>query len=329
MQSKPTPPDADRLLEEACAWLTRMHSGEFGPSDRQSLAEWRAAAHAHEQAWHRAERLWQGFEPLRERCDLPGSRPLSQEYLPSWQPHASPSMRRRRLRPSLAIASTVLLAMTLYTFPPIYWQADYLTEKGERRTLTLTDGSRVILNTASAVKIEYDDTTRRIRLLEGEAFFEVAKDASHPFAVTAYEGEVWAVGTAFSVQRRESRLSIELVEGVVDLIDRGHRHKERLRPGQVAQMGADSIQVQSSRTDSLALWHEGYLRFDGLPLDEAVAQINRYRPGRIVLLNHNLAGHRISGLFRLDSLDQAVDTLTAAVPGLQKSSLTSRFIFLR
>ena len=332
MSSEPTPSDTDRLLEEACAWLTRRNSGEMGTSDRKALAEWRASSFAHEQAWRRAERLWQGLEPLRGRRGLPGSQPLSQEHRPSLQiPAISRSQRRRRLLPALAVACTVLLAVTLCTrYPPIYWQADYLTEKGERLSKTLADGSKVTLNTASAVKIEFDGETRRIRLLAGEAFFEVAKDAVHPFVVSAEEGEVRAVGTAFSVQRRDGLLQVELVEGVVDVADRRHRQKALMQAGQVARIDAEAIRIQPPpRTDSLAVWREGYLQFDGLPLREAVEQINRYRPGRVVLLNNRLAVYRVSGLFRLDALDQAVDTLKDAVPGLRKTAVTSRLIVLR
>ena len=331
MPSEPTPSDTDRLLEEACAWLARMESGEAGPADQTALAEWRAAAPAHEQAWRRAERLWHGIEPLRGRQGLPGSQPLPQELRPLPRMPAKPRPRRRRLLPALAVACTVLLGVALGMFyPPVYWQADYLTEKGERRALKLADGSTVTLNTASAVAVEFDGDTRRVRLLQGEAFFDVAKDAKHPFVVSAREGEVRAVGTAFSVQRQDAGLRVELVEGLVDVEDRRHRHKERLRPGQIALIGADSIQaLPATRSDNLALWREGYLRFDGLPLRAAVEQINRYRPGQIVLLNSHLAESRISGLFRLDALDQAIDTLQAAIPGLQKTAITSRLLVLR
>lgn len=124
MSSEPNPSDTDRLLEKACAWLTRMNSGEMGPADQKALAEWRAAAPAHEQAWHRAERLWQGLESLRGRPGLPGSQPLVQELRPtSHSPAIRRPQRRRWLRPALAIACTTLLAVTLYTrYPPISWR---------------------------------------------------------------------------------------------------------------------------------------------------------------------------------------------------------------
>jgi transmembrane sensor len=324
MPSEPTPPDTDRLLEEACAWLSRMSSGDPDAETRKAFAAWRAATPSHERAWRRAERLWRGFEPLRGR-ELPGSRPLARECRPARQ---TPHLRRRPRLSVLAVACTVLLAVALFTYyPPIYWQADYLTDKGERFTLALADGSRITLNTASAVKI--DGGVRHVRLLAGEAFFEVAKNTDHPFVVSADEGEVLAVGTAFSVQREEARLRVELVEGVVEVQDRLHQQKARLQPGQVARIDAGTLRVQPpTGADQLALWREGYLRFDGLPLREAVAQINRYRPGRVVLLTGRLAEHRVSGLFRLDALDQAVDTLAAAIPGLQVNSVTPYLIFL-
>ncbi|MGH8475378.1 MAG: FecR family protein [Methylococcales bacterium] len=121
-----------------------------------------------------------------------------------------------------------------------------------------------------------------------------------------------------------------LLEGIVDVEDRRHRHKERLHPGQVVEIDADAVHIHAPiELDSLASWRQGYLQFDGVALSEAIEQINRYRPGRVVLLDEQLGRHRVSGLYRLDALDEALDTLTIAVPGLQKITVTPYLIFLR
>ncbi|MCQ8116588.1 FecR family protein [Methylomonas rosea] len=357
MSTEPMPDDAERLLEQACAWLSQLHSGEFSQSARQELNAWRAADSAHEQAWQRAEKLWAGLGQLRGRRGIPGAQPLPREGgrqahdadllasspvgaadsrlsgndgLRSLKGRVTTRTRRRSRSLSVAVACCALLALTLtMLYPPAFWRADYLTGKGEQRTITLADGSRVMLNTATALAIHFDDNVRRVELLSGEAFFDVAKNAQRPFVVSSAGSEVRAIGTAFSVQRQSAQTQVELVEGIVEILD-AQRHRERLTAGQSALIGVNNIALQAvSRPESMALWREGYLQFDGLPLHQAVAQINQYRPGRVVLLNTALADKRISGLFRLDALDQALASLKAAVPELQIVSVTPYLVVLR
>ena len=320
--------ESEHLLEQACAWLSKLHSGEFSPVQQQQLTAWRSADPAHDRAWRQAQTLWQGMERLRGRT-IPGSEALLQEHYrkPPLEHAAQPRYRRRLL--SLAVACSAILAMTV-CYPPSLMQADYSTGKGEQRSVTLADGSRVTLNTASALAIHFDDSVRRVELLQGEAFFEVAKHEHQPFVVTAEGGEVRAVGTAFDVQLRAHQAKVELVEGIVEIQDSQHRHLERLHAGQTALINTGNIAVQAARpSDSMALWRDGYLQFDGLPLREAVAQINRYRPGRVLLLNDALADKRVSGLFRPDALNQALASLKSAVPGLQTVSITPYWVLLR
>ncbi len=318
--------ESEHLLEQACAWLSKLHSGEFSPVQQQQLTAWRSADPAHDRAWRQAQTLWQGMERLRGRT-IPGSEALLQEHYrkPPLEHAAQPRYRRRLL--SLAVACSAILAMTV-CYPPSLMQADYSTGKGEQRSVTLADGSRVTLNTASALAIHFDDSVRRVELLQGEAFFEVAKREHQPFVVTAEGSSVRAVGTAFNVQLRPSQTKVELVEGIVEIED--GQHRERLHAGQTALIGADNIAIPTANPSAnMALWRDGYLQFDGLPLREAVAQINRYRPGRVLLLNDALADKRVSGLFRLDALNQALASLKSAVPALQTVSITPYLVVLR
>ena len=318
------PPTNDPILLQALDWLTQQHSGEFSVAQQRQLAAWRQADAAHEQAWQQAQALWQSLERLRGR-NIPGSQPL----LPEIHPRPIRKARVNRLS-ALAIACSLVLAVLIpINYPPSLWQADYVTAKGEQRSVTLADGSTITLNSDSAVDIHFDSHLRRVEVLQGEAFFAVAK-AKLPFVVTTTDGEVRAVGTAFAVQLRDADTQVELVEGKVELQDASHQQRNRLVAGQSAQIGNGQIHIDSSKApESLALWREGYIQFDGLPLEQAIAQINRYRPGKVVLLNPALAKQRVSGLFRLDALDQAILGFKAAVPQLQSFSLTSHWVVLR
>lgn len=339
MPTEPELSEAERLFDEACGWLTKLHSGHFTTVEQQQLAAWLSADPTHEQAWQKAETLWQRMDQLHGR-DIPGSTPLPQERhltTQAYQPirfysTAKPVPRRYRRRCQLsAVACSVLLAVLLTTlYPPSLWQADYVTSKGEQRTVTLADGSRVILNSATALAVLFDGSVRRVELLQGEAFFEVAKNKYQPFIVAVDNKEVRAVGTAFDVDRRPDWTKVELVEGIVEIQISSDQNRKRLNAGQTALIGADTVNIQSAgQTGNMALWRDGYLQFDGLPLHEAIDQINQYRAGRVVLMNNRLASKRVSGLFRLDALDQALASLQAAVPELQMVSITPYLVVLR
>jgi transmembrane sensor len=329
MSTEPKPDDAERLLERACGWLSRMHSGDFSLAEQRQLEAWRVADPAHDRAWQQAWKVWRGVEGLRGRA-IPGSEPMLQERYRKPQSRPIHDTPYRPPRWALAIACTAVLAVTLAAFFPLpAWRADYLTGKGEQRSLILADGSRVTLNTATALAVHFDNSVRRVELLAGEAFFEVAKNAQRPFVVNAGGSEVRAIGTAFDVKSQSAQTRVELLEGIVEIRD-AQLHRERLTAGQSALIGANNIALQTvTPPESMALWREGYLQFDGVPLREAVAQINQYRPGRVLLLNPALADKRISGLFRLDALDQAISSLKAAVPELEISSITPYLVVLR
>lgn len=326
MSTEPMSSDSEHLLELACDWLSKMYSGDFSPADELQLSVWRANSLAHEQAWQQAQAVWQGMEGLRNKT-IPGSEPLLQERYP--KPVTKPRYRQRLV--PMAVACSVLLAVTLSVFyPPELWQADYVTDKGQQRTVTLTDGSKVTLNSASALAIHFDQSTRRVELLQGEAYFQVAKDKAHPFIVNSHHSEVRAVGTAFDVLRQNNQTKVELTEGIVEIHDARQLHRERLQAGQTALISDDAIALQATRKpENMALWRDGYLQFDNLPLHEAVQLINQYRTGRVVLLNNTLANKRVSGLFRLDALDQAVVSFKDAVPELQTIKMTSYLVVLR
>lgn len=338
----PTQPDlteTERLFGEACGWLTKLHSGHITAAEQQQLDSWRDAAPAHQQAWETAEDLWRGMERL-QGCTIPGAEPLPQEHYQKPQasqpirfyPIASPTPKRIR-RPSrwLAVAASALLATTLATpYPLVWWQADYVTGKGEQRTVILADGSRVMLNSATALAVNFNGTARRVGLLQGEAFFEVAKRKHQPFVVAIGDQQVRAVGTAFDVERQIDRTRVELVEGTVDLQVSSGQDRKRLNAGQTALIDANTIDIQTAnQTGNMALWRDGYLQFDGVALREAVAKINQYRPGRVILMNGRLADQRVSGLFRLDALDQALASLKSAVPELKSVSFTPYLVVLR
>ncbi|MBA5706381.1 DUF4974 domain-containing protein [Pseudomonas fulva] len=165
------------------------------------------------------------------------------------------------------------------------WLSDYHTGTGERRMLTLPDGTRVTLNSASAIKVEFDAHARRVVVVAGEALFETSAEA-RPFVVETAGLPVNGTGARFSVRR----------DGHVVL-------------GQgAARQGAQALSVAADADAQLA-WQRGKLIFNGKPLGQVLAELERYRLGRIVLSDQQLAGLEVSGVFDLDDPHTMLRTL--------------------
>lgn len=205
-------------------------------------------------------------------------------------------------------------------------KADYRTAKGEIQEVLLPDGSRASLNSDSAVAVHFEQSTRRIEVLRGEAFFEVAKDPTRPFVAASRHGEVKAVGTAFTVRQSEDKTEVAMLEGVVEAST--FRQRVSLKAGQGASLEADGrIVPRKSGVEHAAAWREGYLIFDQTPLAEVVATLNRYRKGRVTLLDESFADRRLSGLFRLADTDAVIAAIAETTP-LRITRLTEYWVIL-
>lgn len=223
----------------------------------------------------------------------------------------------------VAIAGAAV-AVLLVVVPP--WRASdtYATSVGEQRTVILEDGTRMSLNTATRVRVSLASAQRTVRVEEGEALFEVAKDAYRPFVVQVADREVVALGTVFSVRLTPAQvigagaLDVTLVEGQVSVrTARGESDKaaetkalllkpdDRLRlseQGGEVPKGAwcDTAQMDRPNVDHLMAWRRTEAVFNDVPLSDAVAEMNRYSRQPIVLVGDESAKWlRISGCFGL------------------------------
>jgi transmembrane sensor len=317
--------ETDALIQQACDWLSKLYSGHFDKKKRAQLNAWRKQSPAHEKAWQKTHATWQHFNLLKNPIDLPSAQALPREFLQEKKPARIP-----RPLTFAACALTLVLLFTVLIYPPIRWQADYVTSTGEIKQIHLADGSNVTLNTHSAIAVHYSAQLRKIELLEGEAFFEVAKDAVHPFIVEQQNIQVRAVGTAFTVYAQNDETQVDLLEGHVEVSAGQSTPKKYLHAGQRAVISANPLKVDDAQIlpENMALWREGYLQLDNLSLQEAVAQLNRYFSGKVMLINPAFANKKVSGIFRIDSLNHAITSFSTALPSLHVVKLTPYFILL-
>lgn len=181
------------------------------------------------------------------------------------------------------------------------------TTVGQRAEVSLADGSTVMLNTDSELKVAFDEGRRRVELVRGQAWFEVAKDPSRPFVVMAAGQEITALGTAFDVRIDRDRLEVMLVEGRVRVArpaPEGQAPQSAggvvLLPQQMLVMREDDLAVRKlSDTSPVESWRNGFLVFDDQPLSEAVDEFNRYAARPIRVADSETGAIRISGAFKI------------------------------
>ena len=211
------------------------------------------------------------------------------------------------------VAALVVIVVVTATLPWSLWTADVRTGAGERRTLTLADGSRVILNGRSAINIDVTDRHRRVEVVRGEALFQVARDQAHPFLVRAGDARVRVTGTRFEVHRRDGTVRLTVAEGSVVAGD-GHRERHLTADQQVYWRHGRLGGVEAVDADATLAWARGRLVFQDRPLDALLTELRPYHPDRLVLLNDALAGRRVSGTFATNQPEAVLSALTQTLP---------------
>ncbi|WP_158091226.1 FecR family protein [Thalassospira mesophila] len=208
--------------------------------------------------------------------------------------------------------------------------ADYATGIGERRTVTLPDGTIVRLNTASALSVNYSPNRREVHLAAGEALFEVAKNPNRPFVVMAANGQARAVGTVYDVQLGDDGVHVGVREGIVAVsTGQSATRPVNVTAGQrVSYDGSGKLSgVISDGVDAQTAWMRGKLIFNRQPLSAVIAEIQRYRQGRIILANPDLAGLKVSGVFDLNDLDDLLKSIDDTTDAHVFSTMVATVIY--
>lgn len=199
-------------------------------------------------------------------------------------------------------------------FPGELTPVVYSTRTGERRDVRLPDGSTATLNTHTRITFNFGPSGRVVHLLTGQALFEVAHDASHPFTVQAGAWRTTALGTIFEVRLDGSRQRIVLARGKVSVARTGG-DTVYLRPGQAAIVdGVGAPRVIQARLDEELSWRKGLIEFADESVGSAIAEINRYSRRHIEVAADGVADLHVSGVFKTGDPDGFVDALTKVLP---------------
>ena len=307
---EPLPPQRE-VLAEAARWFVVLASGEASDVERRRWQDWHDASPAHAAAWQRAAACGECF------AGLPAEQAaLTLNVLGRRKPKSAGRSRR-----AASFASFVLASLLVFSCWQGYrasdWSADLVSAGGEQRETVLADGSRLMLDTDSAVDVDYSSQARTIHLRRGRLLLVSAHDpapAQRPLRVDTVDGRVVALGTRFTVSRAADSTRVTVLEARVAL-------RGEAQPGEAIIVGAG----QSARFDRRGLleqgaaafaedaWTRGMLVADDLRLDEVLTRIGLYRSD-LVVCDAAVAGLRVSGTFPLRDTDRALAALAETLP---------------
>ncbi|MDO8050337.1 FecR domain-containing protein [Janthinobacterium sp. SUN211] len=300
------------IAMQAAEWLATLMSGATTPAEKTAWQQWRQAHPDHERAWKHIESVSGGLREL----DAQASRKALLQ-----RPTSLPVSRRSSLR-LLAWASTIGLTGWFGArseYAPDFARAalaDLSTGVGERRELTLPDGTRLHLNSGSAVNIRYTGTQRLLQLVQGEVFIATARETDmpyRPFLVETTHGRAQALGTRYSVRQADGSTEVAVEEGAVRLLPRQGDGNLLLRAGQGAGMTAQQVLPAHAVSPDIWAWRQGLLLADAMPLRDFLHELSRYRHG-LLGCDDAVAGLRISGVFPLADLDAVLLSLPNSLP---------------
>ncbi|WP_247658422.1 FecR family protein [Aquabacter sp. L1I39] len=312
------------MQAEALDWFTRLQAVPADAALQARFEAWLAENPRHADAYGRIAGMWgdPAFGAAVERRAVALAPPAPQRR--------AGLTRRGWLAGGLAAALVLAVGGAHLSGAWTRLGADYATAVAERRTVQLPDGSRMILDGASAAAIDFDGDRRTVHLLEGEAYFDVVSDPARPFRAVGRFGEVEVTGTAFSVRLGEGADEVVLARGRVEVRAlAGNAPPSALSPGDMVMVNRNGLSaVRKVDTERALAWLDGRLSFSRRPLGDVIEDVRRSYDGRIFILNGDVARREVSGSYRLDDPVLVIRSLAEAA-GAQASFLPGGIIILR
>ena len=282
-----SPEKGDGLDEEALRWVVRLSSGDTTSDDHEDFRSWRDQSASHAAALARARTLW---------LQLGAAMPVLEQRR-RW-----PYRLRRSVAQLVAVAAALLLSVNLGSHYWFEWRFDHVTAPGERKLLTLADGSRILMRGDTALNIESMRGVRRIILSRGEALFGVRHDLHTPFVVNAGDAQFRDVGTIFAVSRDGDGEKLIVSHGVVEASSDDRRAV--VPAGRGVSVSAGRLQPVRAVDPTVELaWARGRLILKDQPLRDILAALGPHYAGHIILLNGEVGRQRMSADIDLNHID--------------------------
>jgi len=317
--------DLTPVSQQAAHWWVVLHDESCTAEDREAFAAWVKRAPDRVEAFLRQSILSKALKTSDIRWPdvsaaelVRQARSTSAEVIPAF-PLARVAQPRRpifrwstRMLMSASLATVFLVVLAVWV---LIVPSRYETDLGEQRSVLLDDGSIIMLNTSSQIEVKYTKERRFVRLVRGEALFEVARDVARPFDVAVGGALVRAVGTQFNIDLRADRATVTVVEGRVKVMPEDANAQGRAagtndpsaEPLTEMIVAAQRVIVTTSgvgepeQIEDLApvtAWTQRQLVFENRPLAEVAAEFNRYNHRRIIIESNALQTQQVTGVFQ-------------------------------
>ncbi|MBN9670004.1 FecR family protein [Roseibium aggregatum] len=320
------------MADEAMDWFLQLRDKGNSEELHQGFRRWADSDSRHLEEYRKIERLWSSDAFGNAAASLRSEPVASESSVTRFRPRGILRRSSRNGRIAAALAAAVLIFVSYPGFLNLllYLRSDYMTSVGELLETPLPDGSRMLLNTASAVSIDFDGGRRKVRILQGEAYFDVVHDPSRPFHVAAGYSDSEVKGTAFAVRRKADADLVVLERGRLEVTleeDRSDASAILLPDTKLQAQRSRLGQVEPADVNALLSWRSGRLKFENETFGAILEELDRYHSGTLLLARRSVGETRISGNYQVSDLDAAVRTL-ADVVGLDLVHLPGGTIIL-
>lgn len=324
-----TEPEPGALHRQAHAWWERLHSGQATRADADAFRAWATHSAAHAQAWREVMRVWSALDPLlAEEAAHRAPRTTARSWTGVAQALRSPG---RRAFLGGAVTATVAAGVLAFDPPLGLWPsvgdltADYRTATGEQRQVAMGENASVRMNTQTLVnRIGGGASPRGMELVAGEA--EIVTASAADFFVEVAGGRLQGRAARFNVRHTGPQVCVTCIDGRVQVTVAGQQRL--LEAGRQVVYDASGVQgVVRADVADVSTWRTGRLSFDRMPLAEVIDEINRYRPGRIILRNEALGRTPVRMQLTLGNIDNAL-AMIHELYGAQVRSLPGGIVLL-
>ncbi|KFZ35999.1 hypothetical protein HR45_18795 [Shewanella mangrovi] len=313
-----------QVRRQASEWIAKLDSESLTDAEQQNLRQWLTANPLHQQELLRLARLWDKLDDIGALLTSPLTVSPVSSGSQTTEANRNPA-KFHQYRAQIAAAFLALLLIPLAVFgykftSMISTNGEYRTAIGVQKHITLSDGSVIVLNTNSRLKIDFSFNRRALTLVSGEANFDVAPDKTRPFVVKVGKGDVRALGTSFAVRKEGSKINVLVAHGTVrvnatdtakasDSVLPADTSRESVVVTAGKQVVVDNAIVESvsqPSAEQLAnslYWKKGFLAFDDEKLVNVISEVSRYTNLKIVIGDPALRDIRVGGFYPIDNLD--------------------------
>jgi transmembrane sensor len=313
--------DAERRQagKEASVLFVLLSEQPDDPALKARVEAWCAESALHKEVWARTCRTYRMMGGSPALYEAEWRSPVARREVPptptrvaTVMPHPRPR-RTRRLLAAASLAVAACLAIAVAPAALLRLEADAVTSTAELRTIDLGDGSRIRLAPRSAIGIDFSQNERRVRLLQGEAFFDVTPDARRPFRVVANDVVATVLGTAFEVTLQDDGATVAVQHGQVRVDGEKARQSANLQAGDWMRVKADAVAERGTRAPGdIGDWTTGQFVARNRPIAEIVDRLRGYYGGMIIIRDDAFARRLVSGVYDLSDPDATLRNLASA-----------------